>query len=195
PENEEFLIYLASFYEEVEDFEAAVETLNRALEIEPDSVRIRFRLGVVYDQWDRKTDSIEMMKTVIDMDPKNANALNYLGYTYADMGIRLDEAERLIREALKYKPDDGYIIDSLGWVFYRRGDYETALVHLLRATELAPDDPVILEHVGDAYHKLDEPEKALEYYRRSLEKRDPEEDAGDIRKLREKMRALEPAEL
>jgi tetratricopeptide (TPR) repeat protein len=132
-----------------------------------------------------------MMKTVIDLDPKNANALNYLGYTYADLGIRLDEAEELVREALKYKPDDGYITDSLGWVYYQRGDYETALVHLLRAAELAPDDPVILEHVGDAYRKLDEPEKALEYYRRSLEKRDPAEDAEDVRKLREKMRPLE----
>jgi Flp pilus assembly protein TadD len=127
------------------------------------------------------------------LDPKNANALNYLGYTYAEMGIRLDEAEALVREALKYKPDDGYIIDSLGWVYFQRGDYETALVHLRRAAELAPEDPVILEHVGDAYRKLGDPARALIFYRRSLERRNPEDskDAEEIRKLREIIRSLE----
>ena len=61
------------------------------------------------------------MQKVIALDPKHANALNYLGYTYADLGRNLDEAERLVKEALKYKPNDGYITDSLGWVYYKKG--------------------------------------------------------------------------
>ena len=64
---------------------------------------------------------------MIRLDPKNANALNYLGYTYADLGTNLDEAEKLIKEALNYKPDDGYITDSLGWVYYKKGLYENAV--------------------------------------------------------------------
>mgnify|MGYP001822299240 CR=1 FL=1 len=116
------------------------------------------------------------MKAAIRLDPDNANALNYLGYTYADLGRELDEAERLIRRALKFKPNDGYITDSLGWVFYQRGDYEKALSILKKASKLVPEDPIILEHVGDAYIKLDDRQNALHYYRRSLQKRDKDTD-------------------
>jgi tetratricopeptide (TPR) repeat protein len=171
PDNPEFMIYLGSFYEEVENFEKAEQILKQGLAIDPENVRLHFRLGVVYDKWGRKEASIEQMKTVINLDPKHANALNYLGYTYADMGQNLDEAERLIREALKYKPDDGYITDSLGWVYYKRGQYEEALKILKKAVGLVPDDPIILEHLGDVYMKLNNKKMALKYYRRSLLKR------------------------
>jgi tetratricopeptide (TPR) repeat protein len=108
------------------------------------------------------------MRTVIRLDPKDANALNYLGYTYADLGKNLDEAERLVQEALKHKPEDGYIIDSLGWVYYKKGNYEKALEILEKAVSLVPDDPTILEHLGDAYIKLNDKKKALDIYKKSL---------------------------
>jgi Flp pilus assembly protein TadD len=81
------------------------------------------------------------MRKVIALDPKNANALNYLGYTYADLGQNLDEAEQLVIEALKYKANDGFITDSLGWVYYKKGEYTKALDYLRKAHELVPDDP------------------------------------------------------
>jgi Tfp pilus assembly protein PilF len=125
------------------------------------------------------------MKKVIRLEPKNADALNYLGYTYADLGRNLDEAEYLIKEALQYKPDDGYITDSLGWVYFKKGLYQKALKLLKRAVELVPDDPIILEHLGDAYLKISDKENALEYYKRSLQQK--EEDKEDLEK---KIRAL-----
>src|SRR5207247_1682915 len=84
-------------------------------------------------------------------------ALNYLGYTYAEMGVRLDEAEKLIRRALEIEPDDGFYVDSLGWVYYQRGDYRRAVEHLERAVELAGDDPTVAEHLGDAYSRAGHP--------------------------------------
>jgi len=168
PENLEFRLYLGSLYEEIEMFEKAEMVLKQGIAIDPDNAQLIFRLGVIYDKWGKKEDSIQMMKSVIKLDPKDANALNYLGYTYADMGSNLDEAERLITEALKHKPNDGYIIDSLGWVYYKKGVYEKALEFLIQATDLVPDDPIILEHLGDAYLKTDKKQKALETYRRSL---------------------------
>ncbi|MCK7515930.1 MAG: tetratricopeptide repeat protein [Desulfobacterales bacterium] len=96
------------------------------------------------------------MRKVIELDPKNANALNYLGYTYADLGQNLDEAERLVLEALKHKPNDGYITDSLGWVYYKKGDYEKALQHLKKAAELVPRTPSSWSTSGDAYLKLND---------------------------------------
>jgi tetratricopeptide (TPR) repeat protein len=168
PKDSELLRHLGWFYGEIEAFEKAEEALKRGLAIDPKNAKIYFRLGVIYDKWGNKPASIEAMKKVIALDPKNANALNYLGYTYADLGRNLDEAEELIKKALEYKPDDGYITDSLGWVYYKKGMYEKALEMLEKAVSLIPDDPVILEHLGDVYLKLNAKEKALEYYQRSI---------------------------
>jgi tetratricopeptide (TPR) repeat protein len=155
-------------YEEAKEFEKAEKILKRGLELDSKDTRLHFRLGVVYDKWGRKTDSIKSMENVIRLDPQNANALNYLGYTYADLGQNLDEAEQLIKTALKYKPDDGYITDSLGWVYFKKGLFKKALAILQKAVNLVPDDPVILEHLGDTYLKISNKEKALEFYKRSL---------------------------
>ena len=90
-------------------------------------------------------------------NPDNAPALNYLGYTWAEQGIRLDEAESLILRALEISPNDGYYIDSLGWVYYQRGEYEEAIEQLERAMDLASDDATIAEHLGDAYRMIEKP--------------------------------------
>jgi Tfp pilus assembly protein PilF len=75
----------------------------------------------------------------------------------------------LIRRALELKPDDGYITDSLGWVFYKRKDFEKALPIMKKATKLVPDDPIILEHLGDVYLQLNDKENAMKSYQKSLE--------------------------
>lgn len=186
PDHPDYLIYLASLYEEKEAFEEALVHLKRAVEIAPENERAYFRLGVVYDKMDRKEDSIAAMRRVLAINPDHANALNYLGYTYADLGTNLMEAEKLIRRALALKPNDGYITDSLGWVYYKQERYAEALVFLLKAVELVADDPIILEHVGDTYRKLEDPAKALEFYRRSLSIRDKDKDA-----IIQKIEALE----
>jgi tetratricopeptide (TPR) repeat protein len=183
--NAEFLLYLGSFQEEKTDYAAAADTIQQGITIDPKNGRLHFRLGVVFDKWGRKADSIKSMKTAIELEPDNANALNYLGYTYADLGRELDEAERLIREALKFKPNDGYITDSLGWVYYQRGEYDKALTILKKASKLVPEDPIILEHVGDTYLKLDDRQNALRYYRKSLEKRE-----NDTEAIQHKIEAL-----
>jgi tetratricopeptide (TPR) repeat protein len=185
PENSDFKYYLGTFYEETGDLESAEKFIRQAIEKEPENPRYFFRLGVVYDKGKKKQASMKAMRKVIELDPKHANALNYLGYTYADLGQNLDEAERLIRQALKYKPDDGYITDSLGWVYYKKGQFDKALHYLKRAVELVPDDPIMLEHIGDAYLKLNDKPNALKYYRKSLKikENDKEELEEKIRKL------------
>jgi tetratricopeptide (TPR) repeat protein len=180
PDKPELMLYLASFYEENEDFYKAEKVLKKAIKIDPKNIELHFRLGVIYDMWDKKEAAIESMKTVISLDPHNANALNYVGYIYAELGINLDEAERLIKEALKHSPDDGYITDSLGWVYYKKGRYKDALKLLKKAVDFAPDDPTILEHLGDVFLKMTNKKKALMFYERSLLKR--EKDKADIEK-------------
>jgi len=116
PENPDFFLYLGQFYEEEENYEKAETILKQGLEVNADNMKLIFRLGVIYDKWGKKEASIERMKTVVQADPKNAQALNYLGYTYLDLDIKIDEAEELIKKAVALEPKDGYIMDSLGWL-------------------------------------------------------------------------------
>jgi tetratricopeptide (TPR) repeat protein len=187
PQNPEFRLYLGSFYEQMEAYEKAQTVLQEGLELQPQHARILFRLGVVYDKWGKKDESIAAMKQVIQIDPEDANALNYLGYTYADMGINLDEAEQLIRRALEHKPGDGYITDSLAWVYYQRGQYEKALPLLEEAARLVPDDPIVREHLGDVYRQLGMIDKAIQSYRQSIEN-----GHTDKASVEEKIRLLNP---
>lgn len=169
PNNLEFFLYLGTLFEEKKAYPEAEKVLNDGISLDPNSPKLHFRLGVVYDKWGRKDDCIEAMKKVIQLDPKHANALNYLGYTYADLGQNLEEAEHLIQRALAEKPNDGYITDSLGWVYYQKGLFDKALKYIQKAVDLVPDDPTILEHLGDVYLKLNNHGKAAEFYKRSLE--------------------------
>ena len=127
------------------------------------------------DKAGRKEACIQEMRQVLKIDPDNVDALNYIGYTYAEQGVRLDEALFLIQKALKLKPNSGYIIDSLGWVYFQKGQYEKAVATLLKAATLTGKDPTIQEHLGDAYHKLKEYKKALQYYEKALSLEHPEE--------------------
>ena len=175
---------MGTFYEESEQFDKAEKLIKQAIELDSDNPRYYFRLGVVYDKANKKEDSMAMMRKVIELDPKHANALNYLGYTYADLGTNLDEAEKLIKEALKYKPNDGYITDSLGWVYYKKGEFQKALQYLQKAVQIVPDDPIMLEHLGDAYLKLNDKRNALKYYKKSLKQKDKDKESLE-KKIRE----------
>ena len=93
------------------------------------------------------------LKKALKLYPDQPHVLNYLGYSWIDQGVNLDEGMRMIRRAVEQRPDDGYIVDSLGWAYYRLGNYEEAVKHLERAVELKPDDPTINDHLGDGYWK------------------------------------------
>ena len=88
------------------------------------------------------------------MGSNRALVLNYLGYSWVDQGINLDEAFGMLRRAVELKPRDGYIIDSLGWAHYRMGRFDEAVRELERAVDLKPADPVINDHLGDAYWRV-----------------------------------------
>ena len=113
-------------------------------------------------------DAVRAFERVIAIDPKHAEAYNYVGYMYAERGQNLDEAISLIGKALSLEPDNGYFIDSLGWAYYQQGKYPDALRELKRAVDRAKEDPVIFEHLGDAYAKNGLEEDALAAWEKSL---------------------------
>jgi tetratricopeptide (TPR) repeat protein len=105
----------------------------------------------------------------IGLDPENHVALNYLGYMWADKGIHLDEALKLINKALALEPNSGAYIDSLGWVLYQMGRYDEALPQLRRATELIKDDSAVYDHLGELLMKLGKRDEAIAQWRRAHE--------------------------
>ena len=102
-------------------------------------------------QWSKaETD----MRKALELQPEQPHVLNYLGYSWIDQGINLDEGMKMIKRAVDQRPDDGYIVDSLGWAYYRIGNYEDAVKNLERAIDLKPEDPTINDHLGDAYWRI-----------------------------------------
>jgi len=186
PDREEVYLSLAYFYEEDNRTERAIAVLTEGLEKVPRPVELHFRLAVLYEKAKNRDESIRQIKKVLELDPRNPDAQNFLGYTYADMGIHLDEAEKLIRAALLAKPDSGHIIDSLGWLFFRKGYIGKAVVELERAFRLMPQDGTVAEHLADAYFQQRRLQDALRLYRQALkmENNNPPE-------LRKKIQQLE----
>jgi tetratricopeptide (TPR) repeat protein len=136
----------------------------------------QFRLGVLYDKLGKRAQSIVRMKKVLALNPKDAQAHNFLGYSYAEMGINLEEALNHVKRALEIRPDDGFFIDSLGWVYYQMKRYDDAVRYLEKAVALVTDDATILEHLGDAHLARKESRQALKYYKKALDARKKELD-------------------
>jgi len=176
---------LAIAQAENKDYQGAILTLQKALEYEPAAEYLLFYLGHLYEKAGQFDESIAAMRTVLSINAQNADALNFIGYLYAERSIHLREAKKLIKKALKIKPDDGYILDSLGWVYFKMERYKKAHTHLERAHRLVPDDPTIAEHLGDVCRKLNRPEDALAYYRKAREK------APDNKTVQQKIQLLE----
>jgi tetratricopeptide (TPR) repeat protein len=161
-------IFLSSLYEDGKKYEKTEETLKQGLLIAPKNVDLRYSLGVLYEKTNRFAESIREMETVLETDPENAEALNFIGYTYADREIYLGKAEQFIKKALSLKPGNGYMIDSLGWVYFKQNRTDLAIKYLKEALEILPNDATIAEHLGDAYTKAGMIQKAIETYRHAL---------------------------
>ena len=123
-------------------------------------------------QWPRAEEDF---LAALDLVPDQPFVLNYLGYSWVDKGVNLERAMAMIERAVDLRPNDGYIIDSLGWAHYRMGNFADAVLHLERAIELRPDDPTINDHLGDAFWRVGRRVEAGFQWRRALAM-DPEEE-------------------
>ena len=121
-------------------------------------------------------------RKALELRPNQPQVLNYLGYSYVEMGENLDEALDMIERAVAERPDSGHITDSLGWVLYRLGRYEEAVGHMERATELLPVDPIVNDHLGDVYWAVGRQLEARFQWKRALSFDPEEEDAARIRR-------------
>ena len=159
---------LSTVYESKKQIEKARDVIIEGLKYDENNIELLYRLGVLLDKLGDKDGSIAQMRKVLEIEPDHADSLNYIGYTYAEKGIHLDEALDMIQRALVIEPNSGYIIDSLGWVYYQQGLYDKALDSLKKAFSLISGDPTIAEHLGDVYLKKNEYGLSLEMYQKAL---------------------------
>jgi tetratricopeptide (TPR) repeat protein len=160
---------LASIYKNAGRTDLAVEVLEKADKALPDTPEIKYDLGMLYERQGNYDAFEQMMRRIIELTPDDANAYNSLGYTYVDQNRQLDEAQALLEKALQLEPDNPYILDSVGWYFYRTGDYESALQYLRRSFEILPEAEVAA-HLGEVLWVMGRKDEAREVWMQGKQK-------------------------
>lgn len=155
------------------NYEAAISVAGPA----PSAAQwnLYFQLGIARERLKQWPKAEVAFKRALDLSPDQPQVMNYLGYSWIDMNINLDEGMDLIQRAVDLRPNDGYIVDSLGWAHFRLGHYDEAVRELERAVELKPADPTINDHLGDAYWYTGRRLEATFQWKRALSN-DPDAD-------------------
>lgn len=179
------LLVLGTLMRASEKFDEALGYYNRAIALiprpQPQDWRFFYHRGVSYErlkQWPKA--EVDLSKA-LELNPDQPQVLNYLGYTWVDRNEKLDQGMEYIRKAVRLKPNDGYIVDSLGWAYYRLGNFESAVKYLERAVELQPEDPTINDHLGDAYWRVGRKVEARYQWQQALDLK-PEEAIAEVTK-------------
>jgi tetratricopeptide (TPR) repeat protein len=141
--------------------------------------------GICYERAKHWANAEADLKKALELFPDQPHVLNYLGYSWIDQGVNLDEGMRMIKRAVEQRADDGYIVDSLGWAYFRLGNTEEAVKQLERAVELKPEDPTINDHLGDAYWRVG---RVLEARFQWSHARDLKPEPEDLAKIEEKLK-------
>ncbi len=174
--NAELYVFLGLMNSSANRYPEALAALNRAADLaeqSPDGHALftsmfYFWRGAAHERVGDLAKAEEDFRRCIEMDPENNEAYNYIAYMLAEKGERLDEAMELSKKSLEMDPDNAAFIDTLGWIYFMKGDFNNALKALLRAANLMPEDPTIVGHMGDVMEKTGKPDKALEYWKRSF---------------------------
>jgi tetratricopeptide (TPR) repeat protein len=167
----EIYISLAQVYERGRRFEEAEKNVSQAEKLSrfpAENEGLWLLLGAIYERQKKYEPAEQQFRRVLDLNPRNSQALNYYGYMLADRGVRLEEAAGFIQRALDEEPHSGAYLDSLGWAFFKLGRTEDAEKYLRRAAERSTHNPTIREHLGDLYLKTGRPELAAREWERSL---------------------------
>jgi len=181
----EFYNFLGLIYSDGENYVKAEENFMESLKIE-ESSSVRFYLGAMYDKMKNKDLMETEMKKAIELNPDNAMALNYLGYSYLQENKNIEAAYLMIKRACEIEPENGAFLDSLGWAYYKMGKYDLAKQYLEKAASLEKDSE-IFEHLGYLYMETKEYPAALLWFTRSYEMSGKEEILKLIEEAKERI--------
>lgn len=190
---------IGSIYNREKRYREAADIYDRAVGIigipQNHHWNLFFRRGIAYERLKEWEKAEPNFKKSLELSADQPEVLNYLGYSWIDQGINLDEGMEMIRKAVELRPRSGFIVDSLGWAHYRLGQYEEAVRELERAVDLMPQDPTINDHLGDAYWKVGRKLEATFQWKIALAAKTPPENPEEIeRKLAEGLEDNGPSE-
>jgi tetratricopeptide (TPR) repeat protein len=189
PDDVEAAIALGNLYRAHDRFAEAADAFTIGVKAISDETnpdwRIYYFRGVSFERTKRWPLAEADFKLALKINPNQPQVLNYLGYSWVDMGVNLEEALNMIRTAVDLRPNDGYIVDSLGWAYYRLARYEDATENLERAVELRPEDAVINDHLGDAYWQVGRKREAVFQWAHA---RDLKPDQAELTKILGKLK-------
>ena len=158
PESFEPLLALGNVHRSRKDFSNAAVSYSKVIDMiaVPSAAywNVYYARGISYERLKRWPEAEADFRKALELAPDQPMVLNYLGYSWVDRGMNLSEAFRMLQRAVDQKPNDAYIIDSLGWAHFRLGKYAEALTYLEQAVALRPADPTLNDHLGDIYWQL-----------------------------------------
>ena len=179
---------LGGVYAAKKNFKSAAEVYDKAILAigTPDrnDWNLFYQRGIAHERTNSWSIAEESFRTALKLYPDQPQVLNYLGYSYVDKNSNLNEALGMIKKAVELRPDDGYIVDSLGWAYYRLGKFDDAVTELQKAISLRPEDATINDHLGDAYWRAGRKLEANFQWQHAL---DAKSDDVDIVKIKAKM--------
>jgi tetratricopeptide (TPR) repeat protein len=179
PERIDAALTLADLLRTKERYAEAVDVYNTAISrirnVGERHWTIFFSRGIVLERTKQWPKAEADMKKALELSPEQPYVLNYLGYSWIDQGLHLDEGMKMLKRATELRPDDGAITDSVGWAYYRLGQYDKSVEWLERASEQKGDDATIIEHLGDAYWHVGRRREARFQWERALNQK-PDKD-------------------
>jgi tetratricopeptide (TPR) repeat protein len=165
PTDAEAAVQLGNVYRADNRFIEAADAYSRALGAgagpASEDWRIYYFRGVSLERSERWPEAEGDFKKALQLNPEQPQVLNYLGYSWVDQGLNLEAGLSLIKQAVDARPNDGYIVDSLGWAYYRLGRFAEAVTALETAVALRAEDPTINDHLGDAYWQVGRKREAM----------------------------------
>lgn len=163
-------LYCAILYSRLDRPHSSIQILEKVVKQDPQNTQALYYLGHLQGEAQLFDKAIVNMRRVLLVDPNHADALNYIAYYFAEQQINLDEALKMANKANEIRPNDGHILDTLGWIYFKMGQYSKAVSYLERAYGLSPEESTIAEHLAQVYSSRGFSDKALQVYNKLLQK-------------------------
>ena len=161
---------IAFSYNQLKQQTKAIKHLNKVLDVDPENVQALGTLGLIYDSQKKYAQCDSVYQRALQIDSSNTLIQNNYAYSLAERGIKLNEALKLAKSAVSKEPYNSSYLDTIGWIFFKLGNYEKAEKYVKKALELDESNPTLLDHLGDIYEKMNKKDKALEMWRSAYER-------------------------
>ena len=170
PNNWEIKLLLADKFRSLEKYQESIDLYSSVIDnnLIDNKLPVLYSRGIAYERLNKWSEAEKDLKEALLINPNDPYILNYLGYSWLDRNINLEDALKLLEKAVELEPNDGYIIDSLGWAFYLTGVFDKSIFYLEKAVSIMPNDATLNDHLGDAYWKYGRKKEAISQWERVL---------------------------